>query len=60
MLHRKFPEVKASASTIARVYKAYKIKYKQIKRVKTKINLTQDPYLSQLKNIRAQIQRCQL
>jgi hypothetical protein len=42
--HRKFPETVASRSTIRRVYQAYKIKFKQIKRGKRKIDFNDPNY----------------
>lgn len=39
MLHRAFPEIKISPSTLSRVYAAHKIRFKQIRRVKPPLDL---------------------
>ena len=44
MFHRQFPESKISVSTLARVYRAHKICYKKVKRVKMNIDINSDPY----------------
>ena len=48
MLHRRFPEIKLSASSLHRLYKRHKIKFKLINKVKRHINFFDDPFKSQV------------
>ena len=49
LFHRRHPETFASPSTLARVYKSAKIKFKKIKRGKKQINFD-GPYFSNMMN----------
>ncbi len=44
MLHRRFPEIKLSASSLQKLYKRHKIKFKLINKVKPHINFLNDPF----------------
>lgn len=44
MFHRSYPEAKISPSTLLRLYKAHKISYKKVKRVKPQIDLLAGRY----------------
>ena len=46
MLHRTFPEIKVSSSTLRRVYIKHKITYKQVKRVKPELDLLAGRYFN--------------
>ena len=55
LFHRQFPETVASPSTIAKLYRQHKIKYKQIKRGKRIIDFNNEHFANMLKMIDAQI-----
>jgi hypothetical protein len=59
MFHRQFPEAKVSPSTLARVYKAHKISYKKVKRVKMNIDSSAEPHRTNMKTILDQLYRCE-
>ena len=46
MLHRRFPEIKLSASSLHRLFKRHKIKFKLINKVKRHINFLDEPFKS--------------
>lgn len=58
LFHRRFPETVASASTIAKVYRLHRIKFKQIKRGKRHIDFANPHYRNMLADIHASIARC--
>ena len=51
MFHRRFPEVKISASTLARFYQANGIRYKYIQREKQIIDYSVQHYLDIFKKL---------
>jgi hypothetical protein len=51
MFHRRFPEVKISASTLARFYEANGIRYKYIQREKQIIDYSVQHYLDIFKKL---------
>jgi hypothetical protein len=55
MFHRRFGEVKISPTTIRRIYLKHKIRFKNIKRGKRKIDFTEPHYLSLFHRLRALI-----
>ena len=55
MFHRAFPEIKISASTLQRVYRTHRIKFKLIKRIKRQINFHLDPFKSKLLQLQCQV-----
>ena len=51
LFHRQNPETSISRSTLARLYKEYKVTYKKVRRVKPKIDLDEEPHKSALSDI---------
>lgn len=52
MFHRRFPELKISASTLHRAYKSHGVKYKYIQRVKKVIDYSQEHYSELFKKMK--------
>jgi hypothetical protein len=55
MFHRRYPELKISPSTLQRVYKIHRIKFKLIKRIKRTINFRSEPYKGQIMELKQKI-----
>ncbi len=48
LFHRQNSEISISRSTLARLYKKYKVTHKKVRRVKLKIDLDEEPHKSAL------------
>jgi hypothetical protein len=63
MFHRKFPELKISPTTLRKVFKQHRIRFKLIKKTKRVINFNIDPYrgmINELGNLIEQLQQAGL